>query len=45
MSRRMRALVALFAVTFALAAAACADATGPRPDTKPCDVTGSNTCK
>jgi hypothetical protein len=43
MSRRMRALIALFTVTFALAAAACADATGPRPVT--CDVQNSNTCK
>jgi len=41
----MRALVALFAVTFALAAAACADAARPRRDKKPCDVPGSNTCK
>jgi hypothetical protein len=45
MSRRMRALVALCAVTFALAAAACADSTGPRPNTQPCDYQNSNTCK
>jgi hypothetical protein len=41
----MRALVALFAVTFALAATACADATGPRPGSTPCDYNNSNTCK
>lgn len=44
MSRQMRALVALFAVTFVLAATACADATGPRPTAQPCDISNSNTC-
>jgi hypothetical protein len=45
MSRPIRALLALGLVSFALAATACADATGPRPtaDTV-CDVTNSNTC-
>jgi hypothetical protein len=45
MSRRMRALFAVFAVTIALAATACADATGPRPGSTPCDYNNSNTCK
>ncbi len=44
MSRRIRALLALTLVSFALTAAACADATGPRPQTASCDVTSSNTC-
>jgi hypothetical protein len=42
---RMRALVALLAVAFAFTAIACADATGPRPGSQPCDYTNSNTCK
>lgn len=42
---RIRALVALLVVGFALSAAACADATGPRPSSVPCDWTNSNTCK
>ncbi len=42
---RIRALFALLVVAFALSAAACADATGPRPDTQPCDWQNSNTCK
>ncbi len=42
---RIRALFALLVVAFALSTAACADATGPRPDTQPCDHTSSNTCK
>jgi hypothetical protein len=41
MSRPTRALLALVLVSFALAAAACADATAPRPA---CDITNSNTC-
>ncbi len=45
MSHRIRALVALFAVSFVLAATACADVSGPRPDTKPCDTSNSNTCR
>lgn len=43
MSRSTRALLALLAVSFALAASACADATGPRP-APTCDWNGSNTC-
>jgi hypothetical protein len=42
MSRSLRTLVALLVVSFALAASACADATGP---THACDWTNSNTCK
>jgi hypothetical protein len=42
MSRPIRALVVLLAVSFALAAAACADATAPRPAA--CDVTNPNVC-
>lgn len=45
MSRRIRALLALLVVSFALSATACADATGPRPDTTPCDHNNSNTCR
>ncbi len=37
---RVRALIALFVVAFALSTAACADATGP---THGCDITNSNT--
>jgi len=44
MSRRIRALVALFAVSFVLAATACADTTAPRPGSTPCDTQNSNTC-
>jgi hypothetical protein len=44
MSHRIRALVALVLVSFALSAAACANATGPQPVRKPCDTQGSNTC-
>jgi hypothetical protein len=45
MSRPIRGLVALLVVSFALAATACADATGPRPspDTV-CDYTNGNVC-
>jgi hypothetical protein len=43
MSRPTRALLALFAVSFALAAAACADATGPRP-APGCDYNNGNVC-
>ena len=45
MSRRIRALLALLVVSFALTAVACADATGPRADTASCDTNNSNTCK
>ncbi len=39
---RIRALVALLVVAFALSAAACADATGPSHGV--CDINNSNTC-
>lgn len=38
---RIRALVAVLVVAFALSAVACADATGPRHG---CDYQNSNTC-
>jgi len=45
MSRRIRIVFSLLLVSFALSAAACADSTGPRPDTTPCDNSSQNTCK
>lgn len=42
MSRRIRFLLCLLAVSFSLATAACADATGPHGDCK--EMSGSNTC-
>lgn len=39
---RIRALLALLVVFFALSAVACADATGPRHG---CDISNSNTCQ
>ncbi len=42
MSRPIRTLLALLIVSFALAATACADATGPQ---HACDYNNSNTCK
>jgi Flp pilus assembly protein TadD len=45
MSRRIRALVALVLVSFALSTAACANTTGPQEAVKGCDTNGSNTCK
>ncbi|HVH67253.1 MAG TPA: hypothetical protein VM716_05250 [Gemmatimonadales bacterium] len=39
---RIRALLAVLVVAFALSTVACADATGPRHG---CDTSGSNTCK
>ncbi len=39
---RIRALLALLVVAFALTTAACADATGP---SHACDTQNSNTCK
>jgi len=45
MTRRIRALLPLLLLTFALTAAACADSTAPRPDTVPCDTQNNNTCK
>ncbi len=45
MSRSTRALVAVLAVSLALVASACADATGPKPSPNGvCDYTGSNIC-
>ncbi len=44
MVRRIRSLLPLLLVTFALTAVACADSTGPRPDTTPCDLMNNNTC-
>jgi hypothetical protein len=45
MSRSSRALVALIAVSLALVAAACADATGPKPSPNgTCDYTNGNIC-
>jgi predicted small secreted protein len=38
---RIRALVAVLVVAFALTTAACADTTGPSHG---CDITNSNTC-
>ena len=43
MSRRIRAAVALLLVSFALSAAACADATAPRTET--CDTNNPYTCR
>jgi hypothetical protein len=42
MSRRIRLALYLIAVSFTLAAAACADATGPRPVL--CDKSNPNVC-
>lgn len=42
MSRRIRILVALFLVSFALAATACADASGPTSNA--CDTSNPATC-
>jgi len=43
MSRQIRSLLALFLVSFALTAAACADASGPNDTT--CDTNNPATCK
>jgi hypothetical protein len=43
MTRSLRALVALLLVSFALSAAACADATAPQPRGT-CDYTSGNIC-
>jgi hypothetical protein len=48
MSRRIRSLMALCAVSFALASLACADTTAPSPAPSyglRCDVQNPNTCK
>ena len=42
MSRRIRFLLSLLVVSFALSAAACADATGPTHGV--CDYNSNNTC-
>jgi len=42
MSRKIRTLLALLVVSFALVASACADATGPRAGT--CDWNNGNVC-
>jgi len=44
MSRRIRYALSLLLVSFALTAAACADATGPRAETV-CDTNNPATCK
>ena len=45
MSRSTRALIAVLTVSLALVAAACADATGPKPAPQGvCDYTGPNIC-
>lgn len=43
MSRKIRSVLALFLVSFALTAAACADASGPSETT--CDNNNPVTCK
>jgi hypothetical protein len=42
MARRIRSALSLLLVSFALSAAACADATAPRTAT--CDVNNPNVC-
>ncbi len=45
MSRPIRAFFTLLVVSFALAAAACADATGPQPSADTlCDYSNGNVC-
>ena len=44
MSRRIRLAFYLLAASFVLSTAACADATGPRPEGI-CDKTNGNVCK
>jgi hypothetical protein len=44
MSRRIRLALYLVAVSFVLSAAACADATGPRPEDSLCDKSNGNIC-
>jgi hypothetical protein len=45
MSRQLRALAALLLVSFALSAAACADATAPTPSADlVCDTNNPNIC-
>ncbi len=42
MSRSIRILLAVFVVSLALGASACADSTAPHPT---CDYNGPNVCK
>lgn len=44
MARRIRFALSLVLVSFALTAAACADATGPRAETT-CDTSNPAVCK
>lgn len=44
MTRRIRCALALLLVSFALTAAACADASGPSSETT-CDHENPNTCR
>jgi hypothetical protein len=45
MTRRIRSALSLLLVSFALSAAACADATSPTPTAEvKCDVNNPNTC-
>jgi hypothetical protein len=44
MTRRIRYALALLLVTFALTAAACADASGPNHEAA-CDLSNPNTCR
>ena len=43
MTRRIRCALALLLVSFALTAAACADASGPRAEA--CDTNNPGTCR
>lgn len=45
MSRPIRALLALFVVSFTLVVSGCADATGPQSTVSLCDVSNPNTCR
>jgi hypothetical protein len=45
MTRRIRALLSLLLVSFAMTAAACADATAPAPNAETtCDTNNPNVC-
>jgi hypothetical protein len=44
MSRQIRALLVLCAVSFVLVASACADATAPQTHEVTCDVNNPNIC-
>ena len=45
MSRQIRALLVLCAVSFVLVASACADVAAPQSGTTPCDWSNPNTCR